>query len=157
MTLHLAPEIRLYGGLTVLECNQKRFILYWLIDYCKLISNNDILGKKAQSTSKNGALPFVLVEIIGETGEEALLMMYMTMIHIICLQNRRYQVLLTLMLSSQTFYHVTTEAMIRLQQHGCTPANILATSNADLSNLIFPVRFHRVQYNEQVKVYLPEI
>jgi len=56
-------------------------------------------------------------------------------------QDYRYQVLLSLMLSSQTKDQVTSAAMARLRQHGCTTANILATSDKDLGALIYPVGF----------------
>jgi len=57
----------------------------------------------------------------------------------------RYQVLLSLMLSSQTKDQVTSAAMARLRQHGCTVDNILATSDERLGELIFPVGFWRVR------------
>ncbi|XP_012943659.1 endonuclease III-like protein 1 [Aplysia californica] len=53
----------------------------------------------------------------------------------------RYQVLVSLMLSSQTKDQVTSAAMFKLREHGCTVSNILATSDADLGSLIYPVGF----------------
>ncbi|XP_050394327.1 endonuclease III-like protein 1 [Patella vulgata] len=53
----------------------------------------------------------------------------------------RYQVLLSLMLSSQTRDQVTSAAMARLRQHGCNVENILKTSDEKLGELIYPVGF----------------
>uniref|UniRef100_A0A0B7A6W1 Endonuclease III homolog n=1 Tax=Arion vulgaris TaxID=1028688 RepID=A0A0B7A6W1_9EUPU len=53
----------------------------------------------------------------------------------------RYQVLLSLMLSSQTKDQVTSGAMGRLRQHGCNINNILSTSDDELGKLIYPVGF----------------
>ncbi|CAH1116109.1 unnamed protein product [Phaedon cochleariae] len=53
----------------------------------------------------------------------------------------RYQLLLSLMLSSQTRDQVTHAAMQRLRDHGCTVENILATSDQKLGELIYPVGF----------------
>ncbi|XP_052266156.1 endonuclease III-like protein 1 isoform X2 [Dreissena polymorpha] len=60
----------------------------------------------------------------------------------------RYQVLVSLMLSSQTKDQVTSAAMARLRQHGCNIDNILATSNTKLGELIYPVGFwkRKVEY-----------
>ncbi|XP_013407654.2 endonuclease III-like protein 1 [Lingula anatina] len=55
----------------------------------------------------------------------------------------RYQVLLSLMLSSQTKDQVTSAAMTRLRQHGCNITNILATDDKKLGELIYPVGFWR--------------
>ncbi|XP_067672023.1 endonuclease III-like protein 1 [Haliotis asinina] len=55
----------------------------------------------------------------------------------------RYQVLLSLMLSSQTKDQVTSAAMARLRQHGCNIDNILGTSDDKLGQLIYPVGFWR--------------
>ncbi|XP_046352813.2 endonuclease III-like protein 1 [Haliotis rufescens] len=55
----------------------------------------------------------------------------------------RYQVLLSLMLSSQTKDQVTSAAMAKLRQHGCNIDNILATSDDKLGQLIYPVGFWR--------------
>ena len=56
----------------------------------------------------------------------------------------RFQVLISLMLSSQTKDQVTHAAMTKLHQHGLTPDNILATSDATLGELIYPVGFWKV-------------
>ncbi|CAG5121763.1 unnamed protein product [Candidula unifasciata] len=56
-------------------------------------------------------------------------------------EDYRYQVLLSLMLSSQTKDQVTSGAMRRLRQHGCTISNILSTSDGELGKLIYPVGF----------------
>lgn len=53
----------------------------------------------------------------------------------------RYQVVLSLMLSSQTKDQVTSAAMARLRAHGCTIENILNTSDKKLGELIYPVGF----------------
>ncbi|XP_069122838.1 endonuclease III-like protein 1 isoform X2 [Argopecten irradians] len=53
----------------------------------------------------------------------------------------RYQVLLSLMLSSQTKDQVTSAAISRLRAHGCTVENILKTSDEQLGKLIYPVGF----------------
>lgn len=60
------------------------------------------------------------------------------------LQVRRFQVLVSLMLSSQTKDQVTGAAMQRLRAHGCTVENILATDDETLGKLIHPVGFWRV-------------
>ena len=59
-------------------------------------------------------------------------------------QDYRYQVLVSLMLSSQTKDQVTSAAMGRLRQHGCSVSNILATSDDQLGKLIYPVGFWKV-------------
>ncbi|KAK2815820.1 hypothetical protein Q5P01_026287 [Channa striata] len=56
---------------------------------------------------------------------------------------RRFQVLVSLMLSSQTKDQVTAAAMQRLRAHGCTVENILATDDETLGKLIYPVGFWR--------------
>lgn len=56
----------------------------------------------------------------------------------------RYQILLALMLSSQTKDETTHSAMIRLRDHGCTVENILNTSDEELGKLIIPVGFWKV-------------
>ena len=52
--------------------------------------------------------------------------------------------MLSLMLSSMTKDEVTSAAMSRLRQHGCTVENILATSDDVLGKLIYPVGFWKV-------------
>ncbi|XP_028258011.1 endonuclease III-like protein 1 [Parambassis ranga] len=56
---------------------------------------------------------------------------------------RRFQVLVSLMLSSQTKDQVTAAAMQKLRAHGCTAENILATDDEKLGTLIYPVGFWR--------------
>ncbi|XP_045902409.1 endonuclease III-like protein 1 isoform X1 [Micropterus dolomieu] len=58
---------------------------------------------------------------------------------------RRFQVLVSLMLSSQTKDQVTAEAMQKLRAHGCTVENILATDDETLGKLIYPVGFWRTK------------
>ena len=60
------------------------------------------------------------------------------------LQVYRYQVLLGLMLSSQTKDQVTSAAMRKLRDHGCTVENILKTEDKTLGELIYPVGFWKV-------------
>uniref|UniRef100_A0A8C5DU25 Endonuclease III-like protein 1 n=1 Tax=Gouania willdenowi TaxID=441366 RepID=A0A8C5DU25_GOUWI len=60
---------------------------------------------------------------------------------------RRYQVLVSLMLSSQTKDQVTAAAMKRLRAHGCTVENILSTDDEKLGKLIYPVGFWRRKVN----------
>ena len=60
------------------------------------------------------------------------------------LQVYRYQVLLGLMLSSQTKDQVTSAAMMKLRNHGCNIDNILQTSDEKLGELIYPVGFWKV-------------
>lgn len=49
------------------------------------------------------------------------------------------------MLSSMTKDEVTSAAMTKLRQHGCTVDNILATSDDLLGQLIYPVGFWKVR------------
>ncbi|XP_041641079.1 endonuclease III-like protein 1 [Cheilinus undulatus] len=56
---------------------------------------------------------------------------------------RRFQVLVSLMLSSQTKDQVTAAAMQRLRAHGCTVENLLSTDDDTLGKLIYPVGFWR--------------
>ncbi|XP_026158552.1 endonuclease III-like protein 1 isoform X3 [Mastacembelus armatus] len=56
---------------------------------------------------------------------------------------RRFQVLVSLMLSSQTKDQVTAAAMQKLRAHGCTVENVLATDDETLGKLIYPVGFWR--------------
>ncbi|XP_072240387.1 endonuclease III-like protein 1 [Leuresthes tenuis] len=58
---------------------------------------------------------------------------------------RRFQVLVSLMLSSQTKDQVTGAAMLKLRAHGCTVENILATDDEKLGKLIYPVGFWRTK------------
>ncbi|XP_072337684.1 endonuclease III-like protein 1 isoform X1 [Scyliorhinus torazame] len=70
----------------------------------------------------------------------------------------RYQVLLSLMLSSQTRDHVTFAAMNKLRDHGLTVENILTMEDKTLGELIYPVGFWRskVKYIKQTTVILKE-
>jgi len=68
------------------------------------------------------------------------------------MQTYRYQVLLALMLSSQTRDQVTASAMSKLQRHGCTVDVIAETADDVLGQLIYPVGFWKVSI--YVTVYL---
>ncbi|XP_062913577.1 endonuclease III-like protein 1 [Mobula hypostoma] len=70
----------------------------------------------------------------------------------------RYQVLLSLMLSSQTKDQVTFAAMKQLREHGLTVENILRTDDKTLGELIHPVGFWRnkVRYIKQTTAILKE-
>ncbi|KAJ8001526.1 hypothetical protein DPEC_G00170400 [Dallia pectoralis] len=69
---------------------------------------------------------------------------------------RRYQVLVSLMLSSQTKDQVTGAAMQRLRAHGCTVDNIINTDDHTLGQLIYPVGFWKtkVKYLKQTSAML---
>ncbi|PNJ01740.1 NTHL1 isoform 8, partial [Pongo abelii] len=71
---------------------------------------------------------------------------------------RRYQVLLSLMLSSQTKDQVTAGAMQRLRARGLTVDSILQTDDATLGKLIYPVGFWRskVKYIKQTSAILQQ-
>ncbi|XP_045427401.1 endonuclease III-like protein 1 isoform X3 [Pipistrellus kuhlii] len=71
---------------------------------------------------------------------------------------RRYQVLLSLMLSSQTKDQVTAGAMQRLRARGLTVDNILKTDDSTLGTLIYPVGFWRskVKYIKQTSAILQQ-
>ena len=56
----------------------------------------------------------------------------------------RYQVLISLMLSSQTKDQVTFAAVEKLKQHGLTVNNILKTPHTKIGELIYPVGFWKV-------------
>ncbi|XP_070684651.1 endonuclease III-like protein 1 isoform X2 [Pempheris klunzingeri] len=60
-------------------------------------------------------------------------------------QVRRFQVLVSLMLSSQTKDQVTAAAMQKLRAHGCTVENILTTDDETLGKIIYPVGFWRTK------------
>nr|XP_056722159.1 endonuclease III-like protein 1 [Euleptes europaea] len=68
----------------------------------------------------------------------------------------RYQVLLSLMLSSQTKDQVTSAAMMRLREHGLTVDNILGTEEETLGQLIYPVGFwkSKARYIKQTTAVL---
>ncbi|KAM3827038.1 endonuclease III-like protein 1 isoform 3-T3 [Vipera latastei] len=69
---------------------------------------------------------------------------------------KRYQVLLSLMLSSQTRDQVTSAAMMRLRKHGLTVDRILETDEEALGRLIYPVGFWRnkVRFVQQTTAIL---
>ncbi|XP_068177544.1 endonuclease III-like protein 1 [Antennarius striatus] len=71
---------------------------------------------------------------------------------------RRFQVLVSLMLSSQTRDQVTAAAMQRLRAHGCTAEKVLATDDETLGALIRPVGFWRtkVKYLKKTSAVLQE-
>nr|XP_055195169.1 endonuclease III-like protein 1 isoform X1 [Nyctereutes procyonoides] len=71
---------------------------------------------------------------------------------------QRYQVLLSLMLSSQTKDQVTAGAMQRLRTHGLTVDSILQTDDTTLGSLIYPVGFWRskVKYIKQTSAILQQ-
>lgn len=64
----------------------------------------------------------------------------------------RYQVLLSLMLSSQTKDQVTSAAMLRLRQHGLTVDSVLQMDDATLGQIIYPVGFWRVSAGSRRRV-----
>ncbi|KAM8960383.1 LOW QUALITY PROTEIN: endonuclease III-like protein 1 [Pelodytes ibericus] len=70
----------------------------------------------------------------------------------------RYQVLLSLMLSSQTKDQVTSAAMHRLREHGLTVGRILETDDDTLGKLIYPVGFwkSKVKYIKETTKILHE-
>ncbi|XP_059271644.1 endonuclease III-like protein 1 isoform X3 [Mustela nigripes] len=71
---------------------------------------------------------------------------------------RRYQVLLSLMLSSQTKDQVTAGAMERLRARGLTVDSILQTDDSTLGALIYPVGFWRskVKFIKQTSAILQQ-
>ncbi|XP_010131729.1 PREDICTED: endonuclease III-like protein 1, partial [Buceros rhinoceros silvestris] len=73
-------------------------------------------------------------------------------------QVMRYQVLLSLMLSSQTKDQVTSAAMLRLRQHGLTVDSVLQMDDATLGQIIYPVGFWRnkVKYIKQTTAILKQ-
>ncbi|XP_077461772.1 endonuclease III-like protein 1 isoform X1 [Stigmatopora argus] len=56
---------------------------------------------------------------------------------------RRFQILVSLMLSSQTKDQITAAAMQKLRAHGCTAEKLLSTDDDTLGKLIYPVGFWR--------------
>ena len=60
------------------------------------------------------------------------------------LQTVRYQVLISLMLSSQTKDQVTFAAMEKLKAYGLTIENVLKTPASKIGELIYPVGFWKV-------------
>ncbi|XP_042554202.1 endonuclease III-like protein 1 isoform X2 [Dipodomys spectabilis] len=71
---------------------------------------------------------------------------------------QRYQVLLSLMLSSQTKDQVTAGAMKRLRARGLTVDSVLQTDDSTLGQLIYPVGFWRskVKFIKQTSAILQQ-
>ncbi|XP_058632754.1 endonuclease III-like protein 1 isoform X2 [Onychostoma macrolepis] len=71
---------------------------------------------------------------------------------------RHYQVLISLMLSSQTKDHVTGGAMQRLREHGLSVDAILKMDDETLGKLIYPVGFWRtkVKYIKQTTALIQQ-
>ena len=65
-------------------------------------------------------------------------------------QVRRYQVLVSLMLSSQTKGQITGKAMTNLKKHGLTVENILSTPREDVAKMINAVGFWQVREKHTV-------
>ncbi len=65
-------------------------------------------------------------------------------LHAACLQIRRYQVLVSLMLSSQTKDEVVSKAMTKLKENGLTISNVISTPQEEIARMIFPVGFWNV-------------
>lgn len=65
--------------------------------------------------------------------------------HFPCVQTVRYQVLISLMLSSQTKDQVTFAAMEKLKAYGLTVENVLKTPANKIGELIYPVGFWKVR------------
>uniref|UniRef100_A0A1I7XRR9 ENDO3c domain-containing protein n=1 Tax=Heterorhabditis bacteriophora TaxID=37862 RepID=A0A1I7XRR9_HETBA len=59
-------------------------------------------------------------------------------------KTHRFQVLLALMLSSQTKDEITAGAMMRLRSHGCSVDSLLNISTSDLEEILHPVGFYKV-------------
>lgn len=57
---------------------------------------------------------------------------------------KRFQVLVSLMLSSQTKDQLTFAAMEKLKKHGLTVENVINTDEEVIANLIHPVGFWKV-------------
>ena len=60
------------------------------------------------------------------------------------MQVRRYQVLVSLMLSSQTKDEVVSKAMTKLKENGLTISSVTATPQEEIARMIFPVGFWNV-------------
>eukprot|EP00126_Sphaerothecum_destruens_P008662 Sdes_comp20298_c0_seq2m13913 len=58
-------------------------------------------------------------------------------------KENRLQILISLMLSSQTKDEVTFSAMSRLRNHGCSVKKLLETSQSEIEKIIYPVGFWR--------------
>ncbi len=62
------------------------------------------------------------------------------------MQIKRFQILVSLMLSSQTKDQVTFAAMQKLRKHGLTIENIINTDENVIATLIHPVGFWKVYH-----------
>ncbi|XP_078491396.1 endonuclease III-like protein 1 isoform X2 [Ciona intestinalis] len=73
-------------------------------------------------------------------------------------EEKRFHILVSLMLSSQTKDHVTYAAMSRLIEHGLTIDDIIGTSEEKLGSLIYPVGFwkKKVGYLKRACVMMKE-
>lgn len=60
------------------------------------------------------------------------------------MQVRRYQVLVSLMLSSQTKDEVVSKAMTKLKENGLTISSVTNTPQEEIARMIFPVGFWNV-------------
>ncbi|XP_065176326.1 endonuclease III-like protein 1 isoform X1 [Sycon ciliatum] len=65
---------------------------------------------------------------------------------------RRFQTLVSLLLSSMTKDETTAAAMKKLQEHGLTVPDILATTESDVGKLIYPVGFWKTKAANLKKV-----
>jgi endonuclease III len=61
-------------------------------------------------------------------------------------KTQRFQTLVALMLSSQTKDQVTSAAMGRLKEVGCTIPKLIEMPENELSELLKPVGFYKVDY-----------
>ncbi|KAI1731801.1 hhH-GPD superfamily base excision DNA repair protein [Ditylenchus destructor] len=70
----------------------------------------------------------------------------------------RFQILVALMLSSQTKDQVTAAAMQRLRAHGCTLDNIISLPTEQLQTLLCPVGFYKrkAEYLQKTALLLKE-
>lgn len=63
---------------------------------------------------------------------------------------RRYQLLVSLMLSSQTKDEVVGKAMTKLKENGLTISSVINTPQEEIARMIFPVGFWNVGVVAQV-------
>ncbi|XP_068631723.1 endonuclease III-like protein 1 isoform X2 [Battus philenor] len=107
-----------------------------------VVIENIKVEAKVQDQEENAKLDFnkfkyqkkPIIKIEYETEEKPLIKMVI-----------RYQTLISLMLSSQTKDQVTFAAMERLKERGLTVDNILAMSDEELGQLIYPVGFWKTK------------
>ena len=64
---------------------------------------------------------------------------------------KRFQVLVSLMLSSQTKDQVTHAAVAKLREHGLSVENIIKTDEDVVAKLIHPVGFWKVILFQQIE------